>query len=45
VRIPVGRFGDAEDMGMFVAMFCSEMAGYATGQSLVVDGGMGNSIF
>ena len=45
VRIPVGRFGDAEDMGIFVAMFCSEMAGYATGQSLVVDGGMGNSLF
>ncbi len=45
VRIPVGRFGDAEDMGAFVALFCSEMAGYVTGQSLVIDGGMGNSIF
>ena len=28
-----------------VADHSSEMAGYATGQSLVVDGGMGNSIF
>ncbi|WP_108812802.1 SDR family oxidoreductase [Sphingorhabdus sp. Alg231-15] len=45
VRIPVGRFGDAEDMGAFVALFCSEMAGYVTGQSLTIDGGMGNSIF
>ncbi|GAB5488022.1 MAG: SDR family oxidoreductase [Parasphingorhabdus sp.] len=45
VRIPVGRFGDAEDMGAFVALFCSEMAGYVTGQSLTIDGGMGNSLF
>lgn len=45
VRIPAGRFGDADDMGAFVALLCSEMAGYVTGQSLVIDGGMGNSIF
>lgn len=45
VRLPAGRFGDAEDLGALVAMFCSEMAGYVTGQSLVVDGGIGTSTF
>ncbi len=45
MRLPAGRFGDAEDLGALVAMFCSEMAGYVTGQSLVVDGGIGTSTF
>jgi 3-oxoacyl-[acyl-carrier protein] reductase len=45
VRLPAGRFGDAEDLGALVAMFCSEMAGYVTGQSLVADGGIGTSTF
>ncbi len=45
VRIPMGRFGDAEELGAMVAMFCSVQASYATGQSLIVDGGMGNSLF
>ena len=45
VRIPAGRFGDAEELGALVAMFCSDQASFVTGQSLVVDGGMGTSIF
>jgi 3-oxoacyl-[acyl-carrier protein] reductase len=45
VRIPAGRFGDAEDLGALVAMLCSTQASFLTGQSLVVDGGMGTSIF
>ena len=45
IRIPAGRFGDAEDLGAIVAMFCSEMANYLTGQSLNVDGGIGTSTF
>ncbi|MFZ9395971.1 MAG: SDR family oxidoreductase [Erythrobacter sp.] len=45
VRIPAGRFGNAKDLGALVAMFCSDMAGYVTGQSLVVDGGIGTSTF
>jgi 3-oxoacyl-[acyl-carrier protein] reductase len=45
VRIPAGRFGDAEDLGAIVAMFCSAQASYVTGQSLVVDGGIGTSTF
>lgn len=45
VRLPAGRFGDAEDLGALVAMFCSAQANYVTGQSLVVDGGIGTSAF
>ncbi|MCZ8370152.1 MAG: SDR family oxidoreductase [Porphyrobacter sp.] len=45
VRIPAGRFGNAEELGALVAMFCSAQASFVTGQSLVVDGGMGTSIF
>ncbi len=43
--IPAGRFGNANDFGAVAAMFCSEFANYITAQSLVVDGGMTNSIF
>lgn len=43
--LPAGRFGSPEDFGAIVAMFCSEQASYITGQSLVVDGGLANSIF
>jgi 3-oxoacyl-[acyl-carrier protein] reductase len=45
MRIPAGRFGDEQDFGSIVAMFCSTFANYVTGQSLVVDGGVSNSIF
>ena len=45
IRIPAGRFGEADDLGALVAMFCSDMASYVTGQSLVVDGGIGTSTF
>ncbi|MEL6874614.1 MAG: SDR family oxidoreductase [Pseudomonadota bacterium] len=45
IRIPAGRFGDADDLGALVAMFCSDMANYVTGQSLVVDGGIGTTTF
>lgn len=44
-RIAVERFGDCDDVGDFVAMFCSQQANYITGQSLVIDGGATNSIF
>lgn len=45
MQIPAGRFGDANDFGCIVAMFCSEHANYVTGQSLIVDGGVTNSLF
>jgi 3-oxoacyl-[acyl-carrier protein] reductase len=44
-RIAAGRFGDADEVGAVVAMFCSAQAGFMVGQSLVVDGGIGNSTF
>ena len=39
-RIAAERFGDCDDVGDFVAMFCSRQASYITGQSLLVDGGV-----
>ena len=44
-HIPANKFGDSEDFGALVAMFCSEQAAFLTGQSLVVDGGQTNSTF
>ncbi len=44
-RIPANKFGDSEDFGAFVALFCSEQAAYVTGQSLVIDGGITNATF
>ncbi len=44
-RIPTGTFGDPDDAGAFVALFCSERAKFLTGQSLVIDGGSTNSTF
>lgn len=44
-NIAAGRFGDCDDVGDFVAMFCSQQVNYITGQSLVIDGGATNSTF
>lgn len=44
-KIPAGKFGSAEDLGAFVAMFCSQQAAFVAGQSLVIDGGQTNSTF
>jgi len=38
--IPAGRLGDPADMGAAAAFLCSEQAGYITGVSLLVDGGL-----
>jgi len=38
--IPIGRPGDAREIGAVVAFLCSPQASYATGASFVIDGGM-----
>ena len=44
-RIPQGGFGDADDFGVFCALLCSQQARYVVGQSLAIDGGVGNTTF
>ncbi|MBA3054591.1 MAG: 3-oxoacyl-[acyl-carrier-protein] reductase [Sphingomonadales bacterium] len=39
-RIPMGRMGEGEDIGAAVAYLASQEAGYVTGQTLHVNGGM-----
>jgi L-rhamnose 1-dehydrogenase len=39
-RIPLGRLGRPEDIAKVVVFFASSLAGYVTGASLLVDGGM-----
>ena len=44
-RVPAGRFGDCDDLGAFVTMFCSRQANFLIGQSLVIDGGSVHTLF
>ena len=39
-RIPMGRFGAAEDVAEAVLFLCGDGAGYITGQVLTIDGGL-----
>ena len=39
-RIPLGRFGEPEDIGKAVTFLASDMASYVTGAALLVDGGL-----
>src|SRR3546814_8133984 len=39
-RIPMGRFGEPEELAALVAFLASEPAGYITGVQIPVDGGM-----
>lgn len=38
-QIPAGRFGAPEEFGAACAFLCSDLAGYITGQNLLIDGG------
>jgi 3-oxoacyl-[acyl-carrier protein] reductase len=42
-RIPARRFGDPDEFGALCAFLCSAQAGYITGQSILIDGGVVNS--
>jgi 3-oxoacyl-[acyl-carrier protein] reductase len=39
-QVPLGRLGSAEDVANVVLFLSSDLAGYVTGQVVVVDGGM-----
>lgn len=39
-RVPAKRFGSPEEFGKACAFLCSDHAGYITGQSLLLDGGL-----
>jgi NAD(P)-dependent dehydrogenase (short-subunit alcohol dehydrogenase family) len=39
-RVPMGRKGDPEELAAAVVFLASDAAGYVTGQTIVVDGGM-----
>jgi 3-oxoacyl-[acyl-carrier protein] reductase len=39
-QVPMGRFGGAEEVAEVVAFLAGEGAGYLTGQTIAVDGGM-----
>lgn len=38
--IPVGRYGEPNELGALVAFLASDRAAYVTGQSILVDGGL-----
>jgi NAD(P)-dependent dehydrogenase (short-subunit alcohol dehydrogenase family) len=38
-KIPLGRFGQPEEIAKFAVYLCSEDAGYITGTDIVIDGG------
>ena len=43
-EVPAGRMGKPEEMAAAAAFLCSARAGYVTGETLAVDGGMTRSI-
>jgi 3-oxoacyl-[acyl-carrier protein] reductase len=43
-QVPAGRLGTIDEMGAAAAFLCSEQAGYITGQAVLVDGGLTQSV-
>ena len=44
-NIPMGRLGTIEEYGAICAFLCSKQAGYITGQTIAVDGGMLRGVY
>ena len=42
--VPAKRFGEASELGEICAFLCSLQAGYITGQSIIIDGGLFNAV-
>jgi len=38
-KVPVGRWGDPQDIGKLVRFLCSKDASYITGTDILIDGG------
>ena len=43
--IPVQRFGEPKEFGAYAAFLCSDLAGFVTGQNLMLDGGQYPGVF
>ena len=43
-EVPAGRLAAPEELGAAAAFLCSERAGYITGEALLVDGGLTQSV-
>jgi NAD(P)-dependent dehydrogenase (short-subunit alcohol dehydrogenase family) len=39
-KIPMGRIGEPDEIGHAIAFLCSDLAGYITGVTIPIDGGM-----
>ena len=39
-KIPLNRFGNAQEVAATIAFLCSQEASYITGQVIVIDGGL-----
>jgi 3-oxoacyl-[acyl-carrier protein] reductase len=44
-RVPAGRLGTVEEFAAVAAFLCSARASYVTGETVVVDGGLTQSVF
>jgi 3-oxoacyl-[acyl-carrier protein] reductase len=43
-RVPLGRLGTPDELAAAVAFYASQHAGFITGTSLAVDGGMAGNL-
>jgi NAD(P)-dependent dehydrogenase (short-subunit alcohol dehydrogenase family) len=43
--IPLGRIGQPEELGALVAFLASQQAGYITGTTIQIDGGLVRTVF